>query len=188
MTSKPIMWLNLAAAQMPQGEQREDTVALRDETAAGLSPADRVRGQEPARNWRPKVAARSEGASAYGDTARGDQPRTQHQAGPNPFQAALELRARQNREVQQFLADLGYDPGPVDGAIGPRTRAAVRAFQAHVGLPVDGEISDELYAALSEAVSSGRRVAARPVPTERRLDSSGTGFAVSQAAMGGRLR
>ena len=29
------------------------------------------------------------------------------------------------RELQQALADAGYDPGPVDGDFGPRTRAAV---------------------------------------------------------------
>jgi N-acetylmuramoyl-L-alanine amidase len=41
--------------------------------------------------------------------------------------------------IQARLANLGFDPGPVDGAWGPQTEAAVRAFQAeHPALTVDG--------------------------------------------------
>ncbi|MBO6757711.1 MAG: peptidoglycan-binding protein [Roseibium sp.] len=43
------------------------------------------------------------------------------------------------RTVQDMLRRLGHDPGPVDGLLGPRTRAAVRDFQrAHPPLKVDG--------------------------------------------------
>jgi len=43
--------------------------------------------------------------------------------------------------IQQRLADLGYDPGPIDGAMGPKTREAIKAFQKQAGLPVDGQLS-----------------------------------------------
>ncbi|MGF1568172.1 MAG: peptidoglycan-binding protein [Nodosilinea sp.] len=33
------------------------------------------------------------------------------------------------REVQQRLAQRGYDPGPVDGVAGPKTRQALKAFE-----------------------------------------------------------
>jgi hypothetical protein len=42
------------------------------------------------------------------------------------------------KEMQQMLFDIGYDPGPIDGVPGPRTRAAVREFQDDSGLAVDG--------------------------------------------------
>lgn len=48
------------------------------------------------------------------------------------------------RLAQEILAQLGYNPGPVDGVVGARTRAAIRAFQASEGLPVDGKLSTPL--------------------------------------------
>ncbi|MBI1290049.1 hypothetical protein GC173_02230 [bacterium] len=40
--------------------------------------------------------------------------------------------------VQQQLTNLGYDPGPVDGLMGPMTRNAIRSFQGDQELPVNG--------------------------------------------------
>lgn len=42
------------------------------------------------------------------------------------------------REVQDELARRGYDVGAVDGRLGPRTKAAIRAYEGDNGLPVDG--------------------------------------------------
>ncbi len=39
-------------------------------------------------------------------------------------------RAGHVREVQQALRDAGYDPGPIDGIMGPRTRSALRTYIA----------------------------------------------------------
>jgi peptidoglycan hydrolase-like protein with peptidoglycan-binding domain len=40
--------------------------------------------------------------------------------------------------IQMRLRNLGFDPGPVDGIIGPCTTAAIRAFQQkHPPLDVD---------------------------------------------------
>lgn len=50
--------------------------------------------------------------------------------------------------VQARLNNLGYDCGPVDGLNGPRTQAAVRAFQKDYGLTVDGVPGPKTQAAL----------------------------------------
>jgi hypothetical protein len=34
------------------------------------------------------------------------------------------------REVQQALLTAGYDPGPIDGVMGPRTKSALRKYIA----------------------------------------------------------
>ncbi len=52
------------------------------------------------------------------------------------------------KETQRLLAQLGFDPGPVDGGMGPRTRSAIEAFQRQQGLPVDGKVSETLLAQL----------------------------------------
>ena len=42
------------------------------------------------------------------------------------------------RKAQRVLTDLGYNPGPIDGLWGPKTRGAVRQFQSENELPVTG--------------------------------------------------
>ena len=50
--------------------------------------------------------------------------------------------------VQARLNNLGYDCSPVDGINGPRTQAAVKAFQKDHGLEVDGIPGPKTQAAL----------------------------------------
>jgi hypothetical protein len=46
--------------------------------------------------------------------------------------------------VQRRLGELGYYYGVVDGVMGPRTRAAIAAYESRHGLVVDGTISAPL--------------------------------------------
>ncbi len=46
--------------------------------------------------------------------------------------------------VQSGLAKLGYDPGPVDGVMGPQTAEAIRQYQRDHGLLSDGQASVQL--------------------------------------------
>lgn len=61
------------------------------------------------------------------------------------------------KQIQLLLAYLGYDPGTIDGADGPKTRAAVKAFQATEGLDPDGIAGPQTQARLLEAVASGEK-------------------------------
>jgi peptidoglycan hydrolase-like protein with peptidoglycan-binding domain len=54
--------------------------------------------------------------------------------------------------VQKALKSLGFDPGKVDGKDGPNTQNAVRAFQAHATIKIDGIVGDETRGALVSAL------------------------------------
>jgi hypothetical protein len=51
-------------------------------------------------------------------------------------------------QVQRRLAQSGYYRGAIDGVMGPRTRAAIRAYERSRGLRVDGVISQQLIATM----------------------------------------
>ena len=57
--------------------------------------------------------------------------------------------------IQQALTEKGFDPGKVDGAMGWRTRGALRVFQRSVGLPDSGRVDSATLAALGLGPSSG---------------------------------
>lgn len=52
------------------------------------------------------------------------------------------------KAVQEVLAKMGYDPGPVDGLMGPGTARAIRSFEEQQKMPVKGRISGKFLKAL----------------------------------------
>ena len=51
-------------------------------------------------------------------------------------------------QVQRELLREGYDPGPIDGVLGPSTRRALAAFQADNGLAITSAIDEPTLASL----------------------------------------
>jgi membrane-bound lytic murein transglycosylase B len=49
-----------------------------------------------------------------------------------------QLSRSEKEELQRLLLERGFDPGKIDGMIGPASRAAIRGFQQKHGLPADG--------------------------------------------------
>jgi peptidoglycan hydrolase-like protein with peptidoglycan-binding domain len=47
------------------------------------------------------------------------------------------------RMVQLTLKDSGFDPGPADGILGPKTRNAIKEFQLKNELEPTGEINEQ---------------------------------------------
>jgi len=57
------------------------------------------------------------------------------------------------KKIQQALMDKGFDPGPIDGVAGTKTREAIRSFQKANNLHMTAEesIDDETARALGLA-------------------------------------
>src|SRR6266581_2823674 len=73
------------------------------------------------------------GLFALADRLRGGDPIAQ----PWPRHERVLTRA-ERYELQQLLARRGYNVGEPDGLLGSRTRAALREFQASIGVTPDG--------------------------------------------------
>jgi peptidoglycan hydrolase-like protein with peptidoglycan-binding domain len=64
---------------------------------------------------------------------------------------ALGAKGDAVKTLQKALTDKGYQPGPLDGKFGPRTRAAVLAFQRANKLTVDGWVGPQTWGRLNAA-------------------------------------
>ncbi|MEM7404960.1 MAG: SEL1-like repeat protein [Pseudomonadota bacterium] len=86
-------------------------------------------------------AAATLAQAAVSQPAPAPQPK-RAQVEPAPTGALLVKR------IQESLQRLGYEPGPADGAIGSRTRTAIRKFQSASGIEQDGRATVSLLASL----------------------------------------
>jgi peptidoglycan hydrolase-like protein with peptidoglycan-binding domain len=88
-------------------------------------------------------------SSTSAATTRSTRSTSTTQAGPAPA------------DVQRWQAELnavGCYSGAVDGALGPETEAAIKAFQSSAGLSADGVVGGQTETALSDAAGAGRQV------------------------------
>lgn len=78
----------------------------------------------------------------------------------SPLRILVTRRTGRERmlDVQRMLAELGHPPGDIDGYLGPDTGRAIQSFQRSRDLAPTGMFSDDLVAALYDAV--GRSEAA----------------------------
>ena len=53
------------------------------------------------------------------------------------------------KELQEILKEAGFQPGPIDGEMGPRTRAAIREFQKKEGWMPSGIVDFETWTEVS---------------------------------------
>lgn len=66
------------------------------------------------------------------------------------------------QKVQEQLKALGVDPGPIDGKMGPKTVAGIKAFEKMAGKPETGKITPEL----STLLADGKNIVARSQLTQ----------------------
>jgi cell wall-associated NlpC family hydrolase len=59
------------------------------------------------------------------------------------------------RELQSLLKSKGFNPGGADGVFGPKTKAAVVAFQRSQGIAADGIVGPQTWGRLKATGGSG---------------------------------
>ena len=169
-------WYNLAASRALSSdpELREEAVSFRDRIAGRLTPAQLAKAQRLARVWQPR-------RSTAEPPVYKQRPSTSAAPAPRASSAGAVSTRDRIANLQRALRRLGYDPGPSDGILGDRTRAAIRAFQADAGLPITGQISEGLESAVLAAVVARQAPAPSLELTRPRLEreSTGSGFRVS---------
>jgi TPR repeat protein len=146
------LWFNLAASRERPGKTREKAIQNRIKTEKVMTPAQIAGARRLAR----AVEDHREAHGRYPDDAAIQAKMgelnllaAETPAGEVPERAAPALV----KKVQQALKGLGYDIGPADGTLGPRTRAAVRAFQADAGIAAEGRVSERLLTRLERSMA-----------------------------------
>jgi peptidoglycan hydrolase-like protein with peptidoglycan-binding domain len=77
----------------------------------------------------------------------------------DPIWADKEQPANQSAvtRVQAGLTQLGYDPGPIDGVMGPKTKLAIERYQRDHNLVVDGRPTLELARHMDERLKVAKQ-------------------------------
>lgn len=73
-------------------------------------------------------------------------------------------RGSEVKQLQTQLKNLGYNVGSIDGIFGPKTLAAVKAFQKDRGLSVDGIVGKKTWGALKTSSTSKSSTTPKTTP------------------------
>jgi peptidoglycan hydrolase-like protein with peptidoglycan-binding domain len=91
-------------------------------------------------------------------------------AAPDPRAAAAQIPTAEVREVQGRLRAMGFNPGPVDGSVGPLTENAAKQYQRARGLEVTGAVDRNLLAQVRQETPPPRRYASNTAARRPRND------------------
>ncbi|MCB1472504.1 MAG: SEL1-like repeat protein [Rhodobiaceae bacterium] len=127
-------WFAIAAAQ---GDKEAES--KRDEIANSLNTEDQAVAKRMARNWQATPLV--EDANFIKSSAEWDKASMDEALDPK-----IVVRA-----AQTMLNQLGFDAGPADGLMGPRTRDAIKEFQSNSGQIPTGIATPELLTSLKKA-------------------------------------
>lgn len=86
--------------------------------------------------------ALAEGQHSQGQTSQRSQ--TEQQNVQQPMSQSSEVV----RQAQTNLSAKGYDPGPIDGKLGPKTQSSIKKFQQDQQLQTSGTLDQPTMAAL----------------------------------------
>jgi peptidoglycan hydrolase-like protein with peptidoglycan-binding domain len=134
-----VAWMFITSSSLAQSTSPSPAESpTRTDGSTGVAPASSTPGTESSKPESSRAPAKRKGS------------------------ARAAASREQVRAVQQALKDKGHDPGEIDGAMGPKTRAALRDFQKKEGLKVTGRIDSTTMAKLGIGGATTAGSASRP--------------------------
>ncbi|WP_119307115.1 peptidoglycan-binding protein [Cohaesibacter haloalkalitolerans] len=134
-------WFALAAYQGDKGAE-----AKRDEILSVLKGPQQKAAKALVAAWSPKAVKPSVNEFSVLPPEWAATTPDQMSSASGGFAVTQGVIAK----TQAMLGALGYNAGPADGQMGPRTRMAIRNFQEIAGLKVTGQIDTALLDALAK--------------------------------------
>lgn len=128
------------------------------DTSAAAPSAERVQAETPAAP--PAAPPQAAAAQAVPDSsvaAAAPPPAAAAQAAPDPSAAAPQMPTAAVREMQGRLRAMGFNPGPVDGIVGPLTENAAQQYRRARGLEATGAVDGNLLAQLRQETPPPQR-------------------------------
>jgi lipid-binding SYLF domain-containing protein/peptidoglycan hydrolase-like protein with peptidoglycan-binding domain len=131
---------------------------------APLAPAQST--QDQTQDQTKKQAKKGKAKKETGRTADQNNPTEENKAGTTQKTETGKTGAKKAkktssiskdkiRDAQMALMNEGFDPGPVDGVMGPMTMTALRNYQSHNQLEVTGTLTPETQNALLHGATAG---------------------------------
>ena len=130
---------------------KEDDPARKAERAAEKAERKADRAAERAEEKAEKAADK---ADSKMDRARDKAGELKDRAAAKMDRMNTKAHRAEVTEMQKALKEQGHDPGPIDGVMGPRTRAALRDYQRKEGLTATGDWNAETATKLGVRMSS----------------------------------
>jgi len=128
---------------------KEKTVEAKDKIKAKVSGDKKESAEDQA-----EAARKAEGKDTVG--AKVDREKTKAKARETKDKIAAQTESSADiRQAQMALKEKGHDPGPIDGIHGPRTSAALRAYQKAENIKVSGRLDADTESHLMGQASGG---------------------------------
>src|SRR2546425_1798181 len=148
---------------------KEKTVEAKDKIKAKVSGDKKESAEDKAEATREKA----DGKDTVGAKVDRGVEKTKAKARETKDKIAAQTESSADiRQAQMALKDKGHAPGPIDGIHGPRTSAALRAYQKAENIKVTGRLDADTKSHLMGQASSGATAttpSASPRSEERRV-------------------
>src|SRR5437773_5614375 len=130
---------------------KEKTVEAKDKIKAKVSGDKKESAEDQA-----EAARKAEGKDTVGAKVDRGVEKTKAKARETKDKIAAQTESSAEiRQGQMALKEKGHDPGPIDGIHGPRTSAALRAYQKAENIKVTGRLDADTESHLMGQASSG---------------------------------